>query len=129
MINRRHFAALAGALSVASLSGPARSRPSLQREPTLLHIAWMTFKPGVTAERIEQHFAACRALPSKIPLLRSLVCGANVTQRANGMTHGIVVTLRDLDAIDQYLKHPEHIKVVTPMKDDVDQLLVMDLQL
>lgn len=101
MMNRRHFAALVGALA----SGPLEANePEAAKGPesTLLHVAWMRFKPEISAERIEEHLAARRTLPGKIPVLRSLICGRNVTDRAGGMTHGIIVAMRDLKALDEY---------------------------
>jgi hypothetical protein len=95
---------------------------------TNLHIAWMRFKEGVTDERIEQHFAACRTLPDKVPVVMDLQCGPNFTDRAGGFTHGIVVTLPSREAISDYLEHPEHVKVVEPLGEDVADLMVMDIQ-
>jgi hypothetical protein len=95
---------------------------------TNLHIAWLRFKGGVTYERIDEHLAACRSLPEKVPVMLDLQCGPNFTDRAAGFTHGIVVTLPSPDAIDEYLQHPEHVKVVEPLREDVADLLVMDIQ-
>jgi hypothetical protein len=95
---------------------------------TNLHIAWMQFKENVTDEQIEQHLAACRALPDKVPGLIDLQCGPNFTNRAAGFTHGIVVTLPSPGAIPAYLEHPEHVKVVEPLREDIADLLVMDIQ-
>ena len=95
---------------------------------TNLHIAWLRFKEGVTDERIEQHLAGCRTLPDKVPVMIDLQCGPNFTDRAAGYTHGIVVTLPDPEAIAAYLEHPEHVKVVEPLREDVADLLVMDIQ-
>jgi hypothetical protein len=95
---------------------------------TNLHIAWLRFNEGVPGERIDQHLAACRTLPDKVPVMIDLQCGPNFTDRAAGFTHGIVVTLPNPDAIATYLEHPEHIKVVEPLREDVADLLVMDIQ-
>lgn len=95
---------------------------------TNLHIAWLRFKDGVSEQRIEQHLEACRLLPAKVPVMIDLQCGPNFTDRAAGYTHGIVVTLPNQDAIAAYLEHPEHIKVVEPLGEDVADLLVMDIQ-
>lgn len=126
-MNRRDFTALAAGLVASSQT--VESTAADRQEPTLLHVAWLRFKPEVSAVRIQEHLAACRALPEKIPVLRSLVCGPNVSNRANGMTHGIIVEMRDLKALDEYLAHPEHVKVVTLLREDIAELLVMDLQL
>lgn len=129
-MTRRRFGLLGAAM--ASLAGTgalfAQEKPMSAR-PRLLHIAWLRFNPGVTQEQIDRHFAACRALVGKIPVVHDLQCGRNLSERADGMTHGIVVTLRDRDSIQAYLEHPEHVAVVTPFKLDVAALRVMDLEL
>ena len=94
----------------------------------LLHIAWLRFKSEVPAERIERHLAACRDLVGRVPAVRDLQCGANLSERAGGMTHGIVVTLADDAALAAYLEHPAHVPVATRLKDDVAELRVMDLR-
>ena len=94
----------------------------------LLHIAWFRFKPDVSPERIERHLAACRELVGLVPAVRDLQCGPNLSNRAGGMTHGIVVSLADHAALPAYLEHPAHVPVATSLKDDIAELRVMDLQ-
>ena len=96
---------------------------------TALHIAWFRFNDGVTPERIEQHLAACRGLVGRVPAVLNLQCGANYTDRAEGLTHGIVVTLPNPEALPAYLDHPAHIPVGTALKADVAELRVMDIAL
>jgi hypothetical protein len=122
MMSRRQFALAAAAAS--TLSGRAAAIPP----PALLHVAWFRFKDGVTGERIDRHFAACRALVGVVPVVHDLQCGPNITDRADGMTHGIVVTLRDRDAIQAYLDHPAHVPVSAALKEDVAALRVMDIE-
>ena len=95
---------------------------------SLLHIAWLRFKSDVPPERIERHLAACRGLVGKVPAVLNLQCGPNLSDRAAGMTHGIVVTLADYAALTAYLDHPAHQPVATSLKGDVAELRVMDLQ-
>lgn len=96
---------------------------------TVKHVAWLKFKDGVPAERIEHHLAACRALVGRVPVVINLECGPNFTDRADGFTHCIIVTLANREAIPEYLNHPEHIPVVDALKEDVADLRVMDVQL
>lgn len=94
----------------------------------LLHVAWFRFKPDVPPERIERHLDACRGLVGKVPAVLNLQCGVNLSDRAAGMTHGIVVTLPDHAALSAYLEHPAHQPVATSLVADVAELRVMDLQ-
>lgn len=93
-----------------------------------LHIAWLCFKEGVTTERIEQHMAACRALVGRVPVVVNLQCGASYTHRAGRLTHCIVVTLPNREALTAYLEHPAHVPVATALTADVAELQVMDIE-
>ena len=95
---------------------------------SLLHIAWFRFKAEVPADRVERHLEACRGLVQSVPVVRNLQCGSNLSDRAGGMTHGIVVTLANLAALRDYLDHPAHVPVATALVADVAELRVMDLQ-
>ena len=94
----------------------------------LLHVAWFRFKPDVDPSRINHHLAACRTLKGKVPVVLDLQCGANLSDRSGGFTHGIVVTLPDHGALPAYLDHPAHVPVATALVADVAELRVMDLQ-
>ena len=94
----------------------------------LRHVAWFRFKDGVTPERIEEHLSACRALVGRVPAVLNLECGPNLSDRADGLTHCIIVSLRDYDALPEYLDHPEHVPVAEALVADVAELRVMDVQ-
>jgi hypothetical protein len=95
---------------------------------TALHIAWFRFNDGVSPEQMEQHMAACRALAGQVPVVLNLQCGASYTSRAGKLTHCIVVTLSDRQALPAYLDHPAHVPVATALMADVAELQVMDLE-
>ena len=92
------------------------------------HVAWLKFKDGVSPERIEQHMTACRSLRGRVPVVQNLECGPNLTDRAGGFTHGIIVSLPDRDALPAYLAHPDHLPVAEALVADVAELRVMDLE-
>ncbi len=94
----------------------------------LRHVAWLRFKDGVSPERIEDHLAACRSLVGRVPVLETLECGPNLTDRAGGFTHCIIVSLPDRDALPAYLDHPEHAPVAEALVADVAELRVMDVE-
>jgi hypothetical protein len=95
----------------------------------LHHIVWLQFFSHVSAESIDEHLQSCRRLPEQIPIVQQLVCGPNRTmRRAAGFTHGIIVTLPDLDSLSQYLEHPAHVPVAERLLADVADIRVMDLE-
>jgi hypothetical protein len=94
----------------------------------LRHVAWLRFKEGVSTDRIEKHMAACRSLVGRVPVIQNLECGPNLSDRAGGFTHCIIVSLPDHDALPAYLDHPEHVPVAEALVADVAELRVMDVE-
>ena len=94
----------------------------------LRHVAWLRFKDGVSTDRIEKHMAACRSLVGRVPVIQNLECGPNLSDRAGGFTHCIIVSLPDHDALPAYLDHPEHVPVAEALVADVAELRVMDVE-
>jgi hypothetical protein len=94
----------------------------------LRHVAWLKFKDGVSPERIEEHMAACRSLVDRVPVVQNLECGPNLSDRAGGFTHCIIVSLPDRDALPAYLEHEEHVPVGEALVADVAELRVMDVE-
>jgi len=94
----------------------------------LRHVAWFRFKEGVTADRIEEHMAACRSLVGRVPAVQNLECGPNLSDRAGGFTHCIIVSLPDPAALPEYLDHPEHAPIAEALVSDVAELRVMDVE-
>lgn len=94
----------------------------------VIHIAWLRFKENVDPERIEYHMTACRALVRRVPVVLDLKCGKSYTDRAGGLTHSILVTVPNREAIETYLHHPAHVPVANALKADVAELRVMDIE-
>ena len=92
------------------------------------HVAWLRFKDGVSPERIKQHMSACRSLIGRVPVVQNLECGPNLTDRAGGFTHCIIVSLPNRDALPAYLEHPDHLPVAEALVADVAELRVMDVE-
>ncbi len=92
------------------------------------HIAWLKFKAEIPPARIEEHMRACRGLADSVPSVERLECGGNRSDRAGGFTHGIIVSLADQDALDEYMNHPKHVPVAEALVADLEELRVMDLE-
>lgn len=91
------------------------------------HMVWIRFREGVGAERIAGHLAGLAGLKGKVPGIVDLRVGENFTDRANGCTHGLLVTFEDRAALEAYGPHPEHKKVSGPLREDAE-LFVMDIE-
>jgi len=91
------------------------------------HLVWLKFGADVPAERVQAHLNALQDLRSQLPGVVDLTLGANFTERANGFTHGLVVTLRDKAALAGYAVHPRHVEVATALRKDAE-ILALDYE-
>ena len=73
----------------------------------LEHMVWLTPKAGVDDAKMEEILASIRAL-THVPGVMAISAGGNITDRANGATHGVLVTLESADDLSGYLGHPDH---------------------
>lgn len=96
---------------------------------TAKHVAWFSFKPGVSDERIDEHMRAVQTLADVVPFVSGVDCGKSYTDRADGLTHCIIVTLPDRESLPQYLEHPAHVPIAEALVGDIAELRVMDLDL
>ena len=90
-------------------------------------MVWLKFEDGVSPERIESHLEECRSLLGRVPVVESVECGQNLTDRAEGFTHCVIVSLRGFDDLPAYIDHPEHIAVAKALMADAE-LRVMDIE-
>jgi hypothetical protein len=83
----------------------------VQKQP-VRHVVVFKYKPGATAEQIQQVTKAFRELRTKIPGITAFEDGVNNSpEKKNlGFTHVHVMTFEDAAARDAYLPHPEHKK-------------------
>lgn len=97
---------------------------SVHAGQVLRHVVLFKFKPGVTADQIQEVVDGFAALPKKIDAVVGFECGRDVSveNKNQGFTHGFVVTFRDERGREVYLPHPAHqefVKLVIPRVEDV----------
>lgn len=114
---------VAAAFAVAA-DKPAKPADGAEKKGELFHVVSLKFKPGATPEQIglvEQSFAS---LKEKIPGIKSLKWGTNVSPEKHdkGFTHCFVLSFATDKDRDAYLVHDDHKafgKVLGPVMDDV----------
>ena len=79
----------------------------------ILHVVLFRFKPGVTTERIAQAGEALLGMQAGIPEIRAIRWGANLGPSAGEYSHVLTVSLDDMPAVDRYLDHPVHRRVIS----------------
>jgi hypothetical protein len=87
------------------------------------HIVLFRWTEGASQEAIDSAVAELRGLKGKIAGVVDLSCGVNFSDRAKGYTHGLVVRFTDRAALEAYVPHPEHQRVVqnfiNPIRADI----------
>ena len=76
------------------------------------HILLIRWTEGASPEAVDTAMAELRALKSKIPGILELSTGVNFSDRAKGFTHGMVIRFKDRAALEAYMPHSEHQRVV-----------------
>ena len=87
----------------------------------LEHMVWLIPKEGVSDDKMEDILASIRAL-THIPGVLAISAGQNITDRANGATHGVLVTLEGADELPAYLNHHDHQAVGAVLREHCDVL-------
>ena len=91
------------------------------------HMVWIKFHDGISDEQINTHLTNLGGMKPHVPAILEVKVGQNFTDRSGGYTHGLIVTVADKDALPEYINHPYHVEVATPLKADAS-LLAMDME-
>ena len=76
------------------------------------HIVLFEVIESTSSEKIEAMIQGLQSLKTEISEVLSLSCGANISDRGDGFTHGLVVRFDSAEALNAYLVHPLHQKLV-----------------
>ena len=95
----------------------------------LEHVVLFRVKEGSSPDLLARMASGIRGLKEAVPVVVDLTFGANVTDRGQGFTHGLVVRLHSREDLDRYLEHPEHVRVVTEdVRPIVEDVLAVDYE-
>lgn len=76
------------------------------------HMVLFRFFPEATAAQVDAARDALLAMPAAIPFIRGVAFGPNLGPSADAYSHLLLVQLDDMAAVQQYLDHAEHRRVV-----------------
>jgi hypothetical protein len=95
----------------------------------LRHLVLFAFKESVPPAERAALLDAIRGLRAKVPSLRSLELGENISPaRAHGYTHVLLETFDDRDGLAAYASHPDHVPIGARIRDAASQFLAVDLE-
>jgi len=115
-------------LAAAFLFHGATDAQAADKGRVLRHMVLYQFKDNVSQAQVGEVVAAFSALPNKIDSILGFERGINISTegKSQGLTHAFVVTFRDQQALDTYLKHPAHLDYVKIVQDKRQQVVVFD---
>jgi hypothetical protein len=93
----------------------------------LQHIVWLKKKDACSQQQMQVLLDEVCSLANVISQIQSVSSGINITDRANGFTHGIIVTVADQQALQTYISHPAHIAIGKKLVENAD-ILAMDYE-
>lgn len=95
------------------------------------HFGVFQFKPEITQAQIDESFTALVDLKNKIPGLQSVEHGPYKSDEGlnDGFTHGFIMTFDSAEHRDNYLPHPDHLKVVNLVQPRLERIVVFDFDL
>lgn len=113
-------------LKALGVSEAAATAPTATKK--LRHFVLFKFKDEVKPEQVDEVVKAFSALPGKIKEIIDFETGTDVSveMKAEGFTHGFLVTFADEKGREIYLPHPAHQEFVKLVGPRIDKVLVFD---
>ena len=97
------------------------------------HIVMLKLKACKNAEDkllvLEKVQSALKKLPNKIPEIQFYEIGANISKSKNAFDIVLLSDFNNLEELDKYRKHPEHVKVLGIIKETTENIAVTDYEL
>lgn len=93
------------------------------------HVVLIKAKEGVSDEQVTEAYRDLEELKNILPGITGFKAGKNLSpeNRAQGYTHGFVMSFADQDSLNAYLPHPEHSRAATKLRECMEQILVIDI--
>ena len=92
------------------------------------HVVLMKFKPDASPADIEDPEESLDDLPNKIIEIHSYEFGRNLVPSERSYDFALVSLFANLQTLDQYRKHPQHLKVLDKIRKLCDDLITVDFE-
>jgi hypothetical protein len=74
----------------------------------ILHMAFFTWNPDVTASDVADLTAELRAMAGALPMLHSYECGDNLRLRPSDVDYAVAAVVEDAAGLEAYLDSDSH---------------------
>jgi hypothetical protein len=99
-----------------------------ERGPVVIdHLVFLAAREDASTEDLDDLISSFRNLKETVPGVVDLSVGENFSQRSGGYTHGAFVRFEDVESLQGYLKHPDHLAVVEKL-DALTTRIVIDYE-
>lgn len=92
------------------------------------HVVLLKCKQGLAGELSKVLKGFCAKAPAEIGGVTVASFGSNFCEVTPDYSHGLVVTLRDKNALSNYVSHPEHLKVAAALKQLIESRVIVDYE-
>lgn len=92
------------------------------------HIVFFKFRPEVSATERRSVLDELRALPDKIDVIRSYEVGEDILHSPRAWDAALIGTYDDLQALETYSRHDDHLEVALKLKDLCDAIGSVDYE-
>ena len=92
------------------------------------HVVLAKFKPGVGKADIEELERMLDDLPNKITEIQTYEFGQDLGHAAKSYDFAIVALFANLEALDRYQTHPQHLPAVKKIREICDDIITADFK-
>lgn len=90
------------------------------------HVVLMKFKPEASEARFSELETRLKALPENISVIRSYEFGLDVLRSERSYDFAIVSEFENLDTLDFYRNHPDHLEALKIIKEICEDIVAAD---
>lgn len=95
---------------------------------TVHHMVLLDLDAGLSDVQATEMFGKIAGLLKQVPGVVDVKSGKNFTTRAPNVTHAVIVTLKDKQALAGYGPHPKHVEVQGILKPHLKNISVVDIE-
>lgn len=92
------------------------------------HVVFMKFKAGTTENDILEIEKGLAALPGIIPEIKEYQFGRDIVRSERSYDFALISAFDDLEAMKRYQVHPNHIPVISKVKEVAEAILAVDFK-
>jgi hypothetical protein len=92
------------------------------------HVVFMKFKAGTTENDILEIEKGLAELPGIIPEIKEYQFGRDIVRSERSHDFALISAFDDLEAMKRYQVHPNHIPVISKVKEVAEAILAVDFK-